>query len=80
MNPEHEVLKKKPIPISVNLKKPRNYMHSSPNENRATLYFFLFEFQSSYWNGLAEYLNICVSSKRQLQRKKKSYNIPCWCI
>lgn len=40
MNPENEVLTKKPIPISVNLKKPRNYMHPNPSENRDTLFFF----------------------------------------
>lgn len=69
MNPENEVLTKKPIPISVNLKKPRNYMHPNPSENRATLFFLLSEFQNSYWNGL-EYVNICFF--KEVASKKKA--------
>lgn len=40
MNLEKEILKRKPILISINLKKPKNYMHSNLIENRTTFCFF----------------------------------------
>lgn len=68
-NLKNEVLKRRPIPTDINLKKPGRYMYSNPDENRLTLYVFSLNFKIVIGTDLLS-MSAYVSSKRQFQRKK----------
>lgn len=74
MNLKNEVLKRRPIPTDVNLKKPGSCLHSNPDENRLTLHVFSLNFKIVIGTDLLS-MSAYVSSKRQFQKNLTVYHV-----